>query len=179
MTQSPRRRPKSADPDAEFPLDLATYVFHLFAVVSRHREARIDRSLAPLGLNVSRHRALSVVQMLQPCSMTQLAEFTAIDRTTLTRIVDQMVSAGLVERATPPEDRRQVLLTLTEQGGKTCRESLKAIYRLNRDLLVDLSETEQRTLAHAFQRLLVGLVDDEPLRSRLLLVEQSSARGRA
>jgi len=169
MSQSSRRWAAGADPAGEFPLELTTYVFHLFAVVSRHREARLEEALRPLGLNLSRHRALSVIQRLQPCAMSEVADFCAVDRTTMTRTIDLMVAAGFVERATPPEDRRQVILTLTEAGTATCERSLKAVFDLNREVLAEVGEAEQRSVARAFEAVVGALVPDEDLRRRLLL----------
>ena len=108
MTPAPPRPASTTDPTGEFPLDLTSYVFHLFTVVARHREVRLEAELKRVGLNLSRHRALGVILALEPCTMSELAEYAAVDRTTLTRTVDQLVDAGLVERATPREDRRQV-----------------------------------------------------------------------
>jgi DNA-binding MarR family transcriptional regulator len=169
MSLSPRRSASTTDPRGEFPLDLTSYVFHLFAVVARHRDARLEAALKPLGLNLARHRALSVIMALQPCTMSELAEYSAVDRTTLTRTVDLLVDGGLVERATPREDRRQVVLTLTAEGESACRASLQAIYRVNRSLLADLPEEDQRVTARALQSFLAALVDDPAMLKRLLL----------
>src|SRR5271154_3734416 len=128
MTLAPQRSASTMDPTGEFPLDLTSYVFHLFAVVARHREVRLEAELKPDGLNLSRHRALGVILALEPCTMSELAEYSAVDRTTLTRTVDQLVDAGLVERATPREDRRQVVLTLTGEGRGICKRSLRAVF---------------------------------------------------
>jgi len=167
-------RPASAmDPTGEFPLDLTTYLFHLFAVVARHREARLETELKPVGLNLSRHRALSVVAALEPCSMSELAEFSAVDRTTLTRTVDQLVDGGLVERTTPREDRRQVLLTLTDTGRATCRRSMRAIFGVNRQILDGLAEEDQRRVARALETFLGRLIDDPDMLRRLTLRAES------
>lgn len=176
MGSKSRRSAASCDPAGEFPADLTTYVFHLLALVSRHREARLEAALRPLGLNLSRHRALSVIQQLEPCTMSEVADFSAVDRTTLTRTIDPLVAGGLVRRATPPEDRRQVVLTLTDEGHAACRRSLRAILALNRELLAGLAESEQRAVARAFESFLAGLVRDERLRRRLLLRDAEPAR---
>ena len=172
-----KKRPASTvDPKGEFPLDLTTYVFHLFTVVARHREALLEAALKPLDLNVSRHRALSSIERLAPCTMRELAAFMAVDRTTLTRTLDQLADAGLVVRTTPREDRRQVVLTLTAAGKTACRRSLQAIYRVNRDLLEDMCEDEQRALCRGLDRLVVRLAPDPDLLSRLRLSDARSAR---
>jgi len=178
MGLSPRRAASTVDPRGEFPLDVTSYVFHLFAVVARHREAKLETVLKPLGLNLARHRALSVIAAFEPCTMSELAEYSAVDRTTLTRTVDLLVDGGLVERTTPREDRRQVLLTLTPEGAEACRASLQAIYRVNRALLAGLDDEEQRAVARALESFLAALVDDEALLRRLTLRDGSVASGR-
>jgi DNA-binding MarR family transcriptional regulator len=101
--------------------------------------------------------------------MSELAEYTAVDRTTLTRTVDQLVEGGLVERATPREDRRQVLLNLTVAGRTACRASLDAIFNVNRQLLADLPEADQRGLARSLEAILAGMIADPALLARVSL----------
>src|SRR5437764_330913 len=92
------RAPTTLDPAGEFPFDLPTYLFHLFAVLSRHRDQQLELALAPLGLNLALHRAMGVIGRIEPCTMTRLAEMTAVDRTTMTRTVDHLVADGMVDR---------------------------------------------------------------------------------
>ncbi len=49
-------------------------------------------------------------------SMTALAAVIGADRTTLTRTIDGLVTAGHVDRRTPAEDRRMVVVDLTPSG---------------------------------------------------------------
>ena len=176
MNVAPARPVSTTDPEGEFPLDLTTYVFHLFAVVARHREARLESELKRIGLSLPRHRALGVIWALEPCTMSELAGYSAVDRTTMTRTVDHLVDGGLVERTTPREDRRQVVLTLTDEGRRLCRHSLRAVYRANRELLEELAETDQRVVARALEAFLGRLVDDPELRRRLTLRDGSTPR---
>jgi DNA-binding MarR family transcriptional regulator len=156
------------DPAGEFPFDLTTYLFHVFTVLGRYREAALDEAFRPLGLNVARHRALSVVVRLQPCGMTELADFCAVERTTMTRTVDQLFGNGLVERTTPPSDRRQVLLTVTAAGRAVHQRALRCVYRVNRRTLKGIPEDAQRMLVRTKQAMLTNLVADQNLARRLL-----------
>jgi len=176
MASSPKRPSTTIDPTGEFPFDVTTYVFHLFAVLSRHREAVIEEAFRPLGLNLARYRALSVIARLEPLGMSELADFSAVDRTTMTRTVDQLVSAGLVVRETPPEDRRQVLLRVTSDGRATNLQALRAVFRVNRRALDGLEEEDQRLFARMQQTMLSNLVSDDALLRRL--VEHTRDGGR-
>jgi DNA-binding MarR family transcriptional regulator len=168
MPTSAPRPPTTVDPTGEFPFDLTTYLFHVFTVLGRHREAALDGAFRPLGLNVARHRALAVVARLQPCGMTELADFCAVDRTTMTRTVDQLFANGLVERTTPASDRRQVLLTVTAAGRAVHQRALRAVYRVNRRTLEGIPEDDQRSLVRTKQVMLANLVADADLAKRLL-----------
>ena len=172
MTNAPKRAATTVDPRGEFPFDLPTYLFHLFAALGRHREFVLDQAFRPLGLNVARHRALSVVVRMQPCGMSELADLCAVDRTTMTRTVDQLVATGLVERTTPPADRRQVLLSATKSGSAAHQKALQAVYRVNRRALETLPEDVQRTFARAQQTMLTNLIDDPELARRLLMLRR-------
>jgi DNA-binding MarR family transcriptional regulator len=168
MSITADRPPTTVDPTGEFPFDLTTYLFHVFTVLGRHREAALDEAFRPLGLNVARHRALAVVVRLQPCGMTELADFCAVDRTTMTRTVDQLFANGLVERTTPASDRRQVLLTVTPAGRAVHQRALRAVYRVNRRTLEGIAEDDQRSLVRTKQAMLTNLVADPDLARRLL-----------
>ena len=45
-----------------------------------------------------------------------LGEYTGMDKSSLTRMVDDLEKKGIVFRKTDPEDRRKVLVSLTEKG---------------------------------------------------------------
>ena len=168
MPTSAIRASTTIDPTGEFPFDLTTYLFHVFTVLSRHREAALDEVFRPLGLNVARHRALAVVSRMQPCGMTELADLCAVDRTTMTRTVDQLFVHGLVERTIPASDRRQVLLTITPTGRALHQRALKAVYRGNRRTLEGIPEGAQRAVVRTKQAMLANLVADPDLARRLL-----------
>jgi DNA-binding MarR family transcriptional regulator len=166
MTQKPSAAPDESA--GEFPYPVTTYLFHLFTTIGRLRDARLDKALRPLGLNVSRHRAIAVIALIEPCTMSELAELSAIDRTTMTRIVDQLVARGLAERAGSSADRRQVVMRLTETGRATYRKALRAIEGVNRVALADLPEEALRAMALTQQAILQNLAPDAERARRLL-----------
>ena len=161
------------DPMGEFPFPAPTYLFHLFTTIARLRDARLDKTLKPLGLNVTRHRAIAVIALLEPCTMTDLSDLSAIDRTTMTRIVDQLVVRGMADRAVSGADRRQVIITLTKKGRRVYQSALKTIAEVNSLALEGLPDEVLRAVARAQQAILSNLTPD-PERARLLLTFQRS-----
>jgi DNA-binding MarR family transcriptional regulator len=60
-----------------------------------------------------------------PVSATILADSTAMDRSSVSRLVTQLKHLGYVKSDTHPEDRRGVLLSLTEFGREKALNAIK------------------------------------------------------
>jgi DNA-binding MarR family transcriptional regulator len=145
----------------EFPFGLTDYVPHLVAAIAQFRDTALDGVLRELGLNVGRYRVLGVLVRFDICTMTELATFTAIDRTTLTRIADHLVADGFAERRSDGHDRRQVKLELTAPGRKLHGEALQLVFGLNERLMEAVEEAESRATARVLQKIVRALAPTE------------------
>src|SRR5258706_7784082 len=148
--------------------DPTEFLFHLFIVLSRYRDASLYKVLKPLALNVSRHRALAVVASFEPCTMGELSEFSCVDRTTMTRTVDQLVAGGLVERFTPPSDRRQVLLNLTAAGRAVYDQARDVITLANQQTIADVPEDARRSMIRSQRKMIANLIGDPSAIDRIV-----------
>jgi DNA-binding MarR family transcriptional regulator len=133
----------------------------LLQLAGRFREAALDRSLAQLGLNATKCRALGIIRRLKSCTMGELAFFSTVDRTTLTRIVDQLTAVGLVERGAAAGDRRKVILTLTAKGSRLHQKSIGVIQDVNRNVFADVPEDRLRAATRVLQVAIASVVIDE------------------
>lgn len=158
----------TVDPAGEFPFAPGHYVLHLLASIASFRDAALDRLLRPLGLNVSRFRTLSVLVRCGDCTMSELANFSTLDRTTLTRIADQLVAAGLVARLGEPKDRRRVVLSLTKEGLATYRKGGGQVAVHNAKVRGDATEPELRQLARLLIAMLENTTANEATRASLI-----------
>ncbi len=68
------------------------------------------RHLAPTGLKISQFSLLGFVAAEGPVAIGRLSELLATDRTTLTRNLRPLLTAGLIERATSGDKRRHELV---------------------------------------------------------------------
>ena len=79
--------------------------------------ARHERDVAsPLGLSPVQSQALRAAAEDGPTSMNDLADRMCIAPSTATRLVDQLEQRGWVTRHTDPEDRRRLVVALTDAG---------------------------------------------------------------
>lgn len=125
------------------PADAGDYMFHLMVVISRLRDAELDRRLAPLLLTVDRYRAMAVMEASGPCSMSTFTSYSPLDRTTNSRLVDQLVRVGWVLRSKASADRRQNFVSLTQQGREICRRARSIVSKFNAELIEGIDEELQ------------------------------------
>ena len=81
-----------------------------------HLLRRVRRGDDAAGLSAPRLSALSVVIYRGPISLTELAKAESVTAPTMTRLVQALVKAGLVEKSVDASDNRAVLLRATDAG---------------------------------------------------------------
>jgi DNA-binding MarR family transcriptional regulator len=81
-------------------------------VLVRHFNERLGEH----GVSTPRSRLVVEVARSQPVRLTELALAVGIAQGTASTLVDALVRDGLLERQASADDRRSVLLRVTEQG---------------------------------------------------------------
>jgi DNA-binding MarR family transcriptional regulator len=86
--------------------------------------------------------------------MNELAERILYSKSGFTRVVDRMEEAGLLRRVRPENDRRSILVVLTDQGRATL-ERARVHHRdgIARHFSDHLSDTDVKALSRALERL--------------------------
>ncbi|MDM8525729.1 methyltransferase domain-containing protein [Desulfococcaceae bacterium HSG8] len=74
------------------------------------------------GITLPQSHAILEIEELGETTTVHLSKNMGLDKSTLSRTIDGLVTIGLVQRHPHPSDRRSVLITLTDQGKKTCNE---------------------------------------------------------
>jgi DNA-binding MarR family transcriptional regulator len=105
--------------------------------------ARYDGALAPHGLKVTQFSLLHAVARREAPNLTDLAEATGLDRSTLGRNLRVLERMGLVALS-HGDDQRDRLAALTEQGRASIREATRTWRRVQEDLRGSLGEDVDR-----------------------------------
>lgn len=135
-------------------------LFFLLHHLVRQRENALGDVLAPVGLSLLQWQVMSTLHRLERATMGDVAAFCAADRTTLTRTVDKMVDADLIQRERDRVDRRQVHLVLTEPGRERFLQGLDAVEPFNRRVARLIKPEEMSVLQGMIRRVLDDVLDD-------------------
>lgn len=82
----------------------------------------------------------------RPQTLNELSDTMGWDKTQASRIVSRLVTRGLVVRRTSPDNNREILISLTETGGRTYETILAAGTAVNATLMAGLSSAERKVL---------------------------------
>jgi DNA-binding MarR family transcriptional regulator len=90
-------------------------------------------------------------------TMSRLSNDIALTTGGVTRLVDRMVDAGLVERQACPSDRRSIHVILTPQGRNVLDRAVAAhIEGIDRHVMAHLTDKDRANLATALTKILAG-----------------------
>jgi MarR family transcriptional regulator, lower aerobic nicotinate degradation pathway regulator len=92
-----------------------------------------------------------------------LGGHTALDRNTVAVVVRKLEERGLVTRRRNPEDRRSMLVTLTEEGERLRQAAEPSVAEVQAEILAPLEADERETLC----RLLTRIADENNHLSRV------------
>lgn len=125
--------------------------------VARTIRRRHVAALEPFGLSPSQGRAIRVLARAdEPVRLGFLAERLRIVPRSATDVVDSLEAAGWVTRMPDPNDRRAVLLQLTDAGAALSSEIASAQRRTTSDIFDDLDQSEQEILHQLLERVDAG-----------------------
>lgn len=133
------------------------------AILNRIRQlVRVLRSFdkqaqARYGFGAAQMFILHVLQSEEDLSLNDLADRTATDQSSASLAVGKLVAEGYVRRATSPEDRRQVRLSLTRKGRALVKRSPPAAQERILASVREMPASERARLMGLLDRLMAGL----------------------
>ena len=137
------------------PLD--GYLPYLLNRAGARLAASFEKDVRPLGASLQAWRVLAALRERDGRRMGDLSRTTAIEVSTLTRLVDGMERRRLVKRQRDPADARVVLLRVAPAGRRLTERVLPIAERYERVALAGFSAREAETLRRALRRLYVNM----------------------
>lgn len=89
----------------------------LLVGISAHSIARVDETIT-----IPQFRTLVILSTRGPINLATLAGLLDVQPSAAGRMVDRLVSAGLIDRLPHPTSRRELLAALTQRGREVVRQ---------------------------------------------------------
>lgn len=137
---------------------------YLIGDTGRMIRKEFDERAREIGVTGPQWRLLANLRRAPGIKQAPLAELLEVEPISLSRMIDRLQEAGLVERRADPNDRRAWCLHLTEK----CTPLVDSIYgvadELHVEMLADISPAEQDMLRDILARIRANLSPTPELR---------------
>ncbi|MEA3332458.1 MAG: MarR family transcriptional regulator [Pseudomonadota bacterium] len=121
--------------------------------VSRQMTRVYRERLAQYGLSQPQFFLLIALYEEDGILITRLAEKVALDKSTLTGILDRLERDGLVSRQAKPDDRRAIHVRLTERSLSLQDDLTHIYYATNQRFISRLTDQEREVFTEVLKKL--------------------------
>jgi DNA-binding MarR family transcriptional regulator len=136
------------------PATSATEVRHLILAVQRHGSRFIAEHLRAASLTPAQAEVLQVLSGHEPLTLVELGRLMISETGSPSRLVDTLVTRGLVMRQPGRDDKRVVLLRLTPAGRQTLADGRAHTAAVDDLIAGRLTPDEMTDLARMLRKLL-------------------------
>lgn len=109
------------------------------------------------GLTQAEFRCLRLFATDETINNKLIANRMNLSPSRLTRIIDGLVNKGYIVREINPADRRNMKLSLSQKGAVLVQQLNKAYINIHREILMDIDESQHKSLITAMTQLLSAL----------------------
>lgn len=127
-------------------LELNTHLpYRLGRLTNLIRQATTDVYIRQSGITGREWRVLGMIGVVGDVNAREIARLTGMDKATVTRAVNRLVTLKMVRRVSDKMDRRSKILELTEQGAALCDRIIPEM-RTGGEILASALTDEERAL---------------------------------
>lgn len=122
-----------------------------------------NRFLAQHNISQGRFTVLMLLNRCadRPSTPAELADEAGVTRATMTGLIDHLEKDGVVSRSADPNDRRTVLVRVTESGRTLLEKMLPDYFECVNRIMKPLNADQRMQLVGLLQKIQRGLADDQ------------------
>lgn len=154
--QSPPERPPETLPRLG-EIGLTNYAPYLMNRIMGRYNASLRDEMAGQGLTTPKMRALAVLSVIEGPLIRELAVYSVVEQSTLSRALDQLAGEGLIRREADASDSRATRVFITEAGRATFETLWPRMAEANARMFRGIPEEERRAFVATLQKMLTNI----------------------
>jgi DNA-binding MarR family transcriptional regulator len=128
--------------------------FYLIGQLNAAVRLRLERVLREFDLTVAQYTAMSRIKGREVLSSAKLARAHHVSPQTMNELIGNLEARGLVARREDPDNRRVLLVSLTEAGRELLAQCDRAVDGLESEFFASLDGSDLAALRKILDRLL-------------------------
>lgn len=138
-------------------IGLTNFAPYLMNRIIGRYNASLRAEMAGLGLTTPKMRALAVLAVVDGPLIRELAVYTVVDQSTLSRALDQLQAEDLIRRESDVSDSRATRIFITPAGRATFDTLWPHMAAAHARMFRGIPEAERRTFVTTLQTMLANI----------------------
>ena len=145
------------DPPRLGEIGLTNFAPYLMNRIMGRYNASLRDEMAEQGLTTPKMRALAVLSVVEGPLIRELAIYTVVDPSTLSRALDQLQADGLIRREVDSADSRAVRVFITDSGRSTFETLWPHMAKAQARMFRGIPEAERGAFVATLQKMLTNI----------------------
>lgn len=138
-------------------IGLSNFAPYLMNRIMGRYNASLRDEMADQGLTTPKMRALAVLSVVEGPLIRELAVYTVVEQSTLSRALDQLTTDGLIRREADAADSRAVRVFITETGRATFETLWPHMADANARMFRGVSDADRLAFVGTLQKMLTNI----------------------
>ena len=138
-------------------IGLSNFAPYLMNRIMGRYNASLREEVSDQGLTTPKMRALAVLSVVDGPLIRELAVYTVVEQSTLSRALDQLHTDGLIRREVDPADSRAVRVFVTDAGRAAFETLWPHMAEANARMFRAISDAERHAFVGTLQKMLANI----------------------
>lgn len=127
------------------------------AVITKTYWGALSKKIEHIGIDRHFTTMVAIDKAKEKCTQQYLSDLLKIDKVEMVRVLDYLVTKGMITRAVNPRDRREHIIQLTPKAKKIMPEIHDGITQMNKIALKGFSKNDQELFKGFIEKIILNL----------------------
>lgn len=113
------------------------------------------------GVTIAQCHAIVEVGRSSKISLIELADKLGLDKSTMSRTVNNLVETDLVKREVDPENRRYIIIQLTDEGEEVFKSIEDSMHKYYTNIFTSIPEQKRNQVLESLEILVKSIKDNK------------------
>lgn len=137
------------------------YLRELLRILVRNLGILEKSDTSCCGVTIAQCHAIVEIGRIKKISLIALADLLGLDKSTMSRTINNLVKAGLVKRDIDSENRRYISIQLTDQGIEVFKSIENSMYRYYSDIFKSIPEDKRNQVLDSLEILVKSVKENK------------------
>ena len=137
------------------------YLRELLRILVRNLGILEKSDASCCGVTIAQCHAIVEIGRIKKISLIELADLLGLDKSTMSRTINNLVEAGLVKRDIDAENRRYISIQLSDQGTEVFVSIENSMYRYYSDIFKSIPEDKRNQVLDSLEVLVNSIKENK------------------